>query len=154
MPVRISTLCRSGARLWQRLGITRVRLLLNSLGTSAARQSYRTALQTYFAAHASVLDADSARRLSGNPLRILDSKNPAMQALIQGAPVLSDYLDGESRAHFASLCAMLDAVQIPYTINPRLVRGLDYYSHTVFEWVTDALGRRKAICAGRPLRPG
>ena len=137
-----------GARLWRRLGITRVRLLLNSLGSSAARHNYRVALRSYFEAHAAVLDADSVRRLQGNPLRILDSKNPAMQALIQGAPVLSDYLDGESRAHFASLCAMLDAVQIPYTINPRLVRGLDYYSHTVFEWVTDALGAQDAICAG------
>jgi histidyl-tRNA synthetase len=137
-----------GARLWRRLGITRVRLLLNSLGTTAARQGYRAALRTYFEAHAAVLDADSVRRLAGNPLRILDSKNPAMQALIQGAPVLSDYLDEPSRAHFASVCAMLDAVQIPYTINPRLVRGLDYYSHTVFEWVTDALGAQDAICAG------
>ena len=137
-----------GARLWRGLGIDRVRLLLNSLGTSAARQGYRAALRTYFEAHASVLDADSVRRLPGNPLRILDSKNPAMQALIQGAPVLSDYLDEESRAHFSQLCAMLDAVGIPYTINPRLVRGLDYYSHTVFEWVTDALGAQDAICAG------
>ena len=137
-----------GARLWRRLGISRVRLLLNSLGTAAARDRYRTALRSYFEAHAEILDADSRRRLQGNPLRILDSKNPAMQALIQGAPVLSDHLDGESRTHFAGLCALLDAVQIPYTINPRLVRGLDYYSHTVFEWVTDALGAQDAICAG------
>ncbi|HMI37689.1 MAG TPA: histidine--tRNA ligase, partial [Steroidobacteraceae bacterium] len=137
-----------GARLWRRLGISRVRLLLNSLGTAAARDRYRTARRSYFEAHAEILDADSRRRLQGNPLRILDSKNPAMQALIQGAPVLSDHLDGESRTHFAGLCALLDAVQIPYTINPRLVRGLDYYSHTVFEWVTDALGAQDAICAG------
>jgi histidyl-tRNA synthetase len=137
-----------GARLWRRLGITRVRLLLNSLGTSDARQRYRAALLTYLQAHAAALDEDSRRRLQGNPLRILDSKNPAMQAVIDGAPVLTDYLDDESRAHFATLCAALDDLKIAYTVNPRLVRGLDYYSRTVWEWVTDALGAQDAICSG------
>ena len=137
-----------GARLWQRLGITRVRLLLNSLGTAEARVRYRAALLEYFQAHAAALDEDSRRRLQGNPLRILDTKNPAMRALVDAAPVLTDYLDEESRQHFATLCAALDALQIPYTINPRLVRGLDYYSRTVFEWVTDALGAQDAICSG------
>jgi len=137
-----------GARLWQRLGITRVRLVLNSLGTSAARAQYRSALQAYFQAHESALDADSRRRLQGNPLRILDSKNPALRVLIDAAPVLTDYLDDESRQHFDSLRAMLDGIGVAYTINPRLVRGLDYYSRTVFEWITDALGAQDAVCSG------
>ena len=137
-----------GARLWQRLGITRVRLLLNSLGSMASRLQYRGALQEYFQQHHAALDADSRRRLEGNPLRILDSKAPSMQGLIQGAPLLGDYLDALSREHFASLCSTLESLNIPYTINPRLVRGLDYYSHTVFEWVTDALGAQDAICSG------
>ena len=137
-----------GARLWQRLGITRVRLMLNSLGTSEARQRYRAALLAYLQTHESALDEDSQRRMQGNPLRILDSKNPAVQAVIGGAPVLTEYLDEESRAHFAALCAALEDLKIPYTINPRLVRGLDYYSRTVFEWVTDALGAQDAICSG------
>ena len=137
-----------GARLWRRLGITRVRLQLNSLGTSAARADYRAALLAYCRAHQAQLDADSVRRLEGNPLRILDSKNPDMRALIDGAPLLTDYLDPESRAHFAALRALLDGLGIAYTINPRLVRGLDYYSHTVFEWVTDALGAQDAVCSG------
>ena len=136
------------ARLWQRLGITRVRLVLNSLGTSAARAQYRSALQAYFQAHSAELDGDSQRRLQGNPLRILDSKNPAMRALIDGAPVLTDYLDDESRQHFDALRAMLDGLGVAYTINPRLVRGLDYYSRTVFEWITDALGAQDAVCSG------
>ncbi|HEV7432470.1 MAG TPA: histidine--tRNA ligase [Steroidobacteraceae bacterium] len=137
-----------GARLWRRLGITRVRLLLNSLGSTASRQQYRSALQEYFQTHHAALDVDSRRRLEGNPLRILDSKAPAMQPLIQGAPLLSDYLDAPSHEHFSTLCATLEALKIPYTINPRLVRGLDYYTHTVFEWVTDALGAQDAICSG------
>ena len=137
-----------GARLWRRLGITRVQLLLNSLGASAERQRYRAALLEYFQAHAAALDADSRRRLQGNPLRILDSKNPAMRSLVGAAPLLNDYLGAESRAHFATLCATLDGLKIAFTVNPRLVRGLDYYSHTVFEWVTDALGAQDAICSG------
>jgi histidyl-tRNA synthetase len=136
------------ARLWRRLGITRVKLMLNSLGSSESRQRYREQLLAYFRSHESALDEDSRRRLVGNPLRILDSKNPAMQALIAAAPLLTDSLDEESQQHFATLRAALDALGIPYTVNPRLVRGLDYYSRTVFEWVTDALGAQDAICSG------
>jgi histidyl-tRNA synthetase len=137
-----------GARLWKRLGITRVRLMINSLGTPASRAAYREQLLGYFRAHEAQLDEDSRRRLAGNPLRILDSKNPAMQALVAAAPVLTDSLDAESRAHFGQLRAALDAMGIAYSVNPRLVRGLDYYSRTVFEWVTDALGAQDAICSG------
>ena len=136
------------ARLWRRLGITRVKLMLNSLCTSESRQRYREQLLGYFRQHEAALDEDSRRRLVGNPLRILDSKNPAMQALIAGAPLLTDSLDEESQQHFATLRASLDALGIAYTVNPRLVRGLDYYSRTVFEWVTDALGAQDAICSG------
>jgi histidyl-tRNA synthetase len=136
------------ARLWKQLGITRVKLKLNSLGTSESRRAYREILVAYFRQHLSVLDADSLRRLEGNPLRILDSKNPDMQAVISGAPLLTDHLDAESRDHFDTLCAMLTAAGIEYVVDPRLVRGLDYYSRTVFEWVTDALGSQDAICSG------
>jgi histidyl-tRNA synthetase len=136
------------ARLWRRLGITRVRLKLNSLGTAEARRVYREKLVEYFRAHEGSLDEDSRRRLGGNPLRILDSKNPAMQAVVSGAPLLSEYLDPESRDHFAQLTAALTAMGIPYSIEPRLVRGLDYYSRTVFEWTTDALGAQDAVCSG------
>jgi len=136
------------ARLWQRLGIGRVTLQINSLGTPEARSRFRGLLVSYFRAHEPRLDADSRRRLGGNPLRILDSKNPDMQPIIADAPLLSDHLDTESRAHFAALCAHLDAMNIPYVINPRLVRGLDYYSRTVFEWSTDALGAQDAVCSG------
>lgn len=136
------------ARLWKLLGITRVRLELNSLGTPEARKNYRDALQAYFTAHEGELDADSRRRLGGNPLRILDSKNPAMQALIAGAPLLTDHLDDASRIHFDGLKSRLEAAGVPYVLNPRLVRGLDYYSRTVFEWTTDALGSQNAVCSG------
>jgi histidyl-tRNA synthetase len=136
------------ARLWRALGIGNVRLLINSLGSLEARQRYREQLVAYFGAHAAALDEDSRRRLQGNPLRILDSKNPAMQALIAGAPLLPASLDAESRAHFEALCAALDELGIAYTVNPRLVRGLDYYSRSVFEWVTDALGAQDAVCSG------
>jgi histidyl-tRNA synthetase len=118
------------------------------LGTAESRREYRTQLTEYFRAHHDRLDADSRRRLEGNPLRILDSKNPEMQSLVAAAPLLPDYLDEESKAHFAELRAMLDALGIPYKINPRLVRGLDYYSRTVFEWITDALGAQDAVCSG------
>jgi len=128
-----------GARLWRELQLTRVRLTINSLGTPAARARYRERLVEYLRAHEVALDEDSRRRLNGNPLRILDSKNPDMRAVIEAAPLLSDYLDDESRQHFVNLCGSLDAMGIEYHINPRLVRGLDYYSRTVFEWVTDAL---------------
>ncbi|HEX4025260.1 MAG TPA: histidine--tRNA ligase [Steroidobacteraceae bacterium] len=136
------------ARLWRALGLTRVRLMLNSLGTSEARAGYREVLVDYLRAHEGALDEDSRRRLGGNPLRILDSKNPQMRALIDAAPLLSDHLDEASRAHFAALCAALDDIGIPYAINPRLVRGLDYYSRTVFEWVSDELGAQDAVCSG------
>lgn len=136
------------ARLWKLLGITRVTLKLNSLGTPESRRVYREQLVAYFTQHAAVLDADSQRRLHGNPLRILDSKNPAMQAVVAGAPVLTDYLDAESRDHFDAVCATLAAMNIAFEVDPRLVRGLDYYSRTVFEWVTDALGSQNAVCSG------
>ena len=136
------------ARLWKRLGLRQVTLQLNSLGTASARASFREALVDYLNAHHDRLDDDSRRRLNSNPLRILDSKNPDMQALLAEAPLLSDYTDTESREHFAHLCALLDAAGIAYEINPRLVRGLDYYGRTVFEWVTDQLGAQGTVCAG------
>jgi histidyl-tRNA synthetase len=136
------------ARLWQRLRIEGLRLQINSLGTPESRREYRARLVDYLRAHAGVLDADSQRRLTGNPLRILDSKNPDMQELLRGAPLLSDSLDVESREHFAALRAMLDGVGIAYEINPRLVRGLDYYNRTVFEWITQSTGAQNAVCSG------
>jgi histidyl-tRNA synthetase len=137
------------ARLWRRLGITGMALEINSLGTPDARREYRAALVSYFSAHESELDADSRRRLAGNPLRILDSKNPAMAGLIGGAPLLAQYLDPESAEHFAGLKALLTDAGVPYTVNPRLVRGLDYYTRTVFEWVTRELGgTQNAVCSG------
>jgi len=136
------------ARLWRTLGISRVKLQLNSLGTPESRRAYRELLVSYFRSHEDRLDADSRRRLDGNPLRILDSKNPEMKAIVAGAPLLTEHLDPESRDHFNVLCATLDGIGIPYEINPRLVRGLDYYSRTVFEWITDALGSQDAVCSG------
>ena len=136
------------ARLWKLLGLTRVRLQINSLGTPEARRNYRELLKQYFLGHIDQLDADSKRRLEGNPLRILDSKIAATQAIVANAPVLTEHLDPESQAHFAELKAGLDAIGVPYTVNPRLVRGLDYYSRTVFEWITDALGSQDAVCSG------
>ena len=136
------------ARLWHRLGIEGLTLHLNSLGTPESRRVYRAQLVEYLKAHESQLDDDSRRRLVGNPLRVLDSKNPDMQELIRGAPLLTEYLDPESRAHFATLCDMLDAVGVAYEINPRLVRGLDYYNRTVFEWITAHTGAQNAVCSG------
>ena len=136
------------ARLWRRLGITRVRLEINSLGTPETRRMYRAKLVEYLRAHQGQLDADSRRRLEGNPLRVLDSKNPEMRALIEAAPVLTDHLDPESREHFQAVCQALQGLGIPFRVNPRLVRGLDYYSRTVFEWITDALGAQDAVCSG------
>src|SRR5580658_4700292 len=136
------------ARLWRERKISRVRLTINSLGTPASRALYRERLTEYCRGHEQALDEDSRRRLGGNPLRILDSKNPQMRAIIEGAPVLSDHLDDESQQHFAALRESLEAMGIAYEINPRLVRGLDYYSRTVFEWVTDALGAQDAVCSG------
>ena len=136
------------ARLWRRLGISRVRLEINSLGTPESRRAYREKLVEYLQAHYEQLDEDSRRRLQGNPLRVLDSKNPEMRALIEAAPVLTDHLDPQSQAHFQALCTGLETLGIPFRINPRLVRGLDYYSRTVFEWITDALGAQDAVCSG------
>jgi histidyl-tRNA synthetase len=136
------------ARLWELLGIRDVRLEINSLGTALVRGVYRKRLVKYFSEHLSELDEDSRRRLSTNPLRILDSKNPEMQTLIQGAPCILDDLDEESERHFAGLRAYLDAAGVRYTVNPRLARGLDYYTKTVFEWMTDQLGAQGTVCAG------
>ncbi|MCW4150060.1 histidine--tRNA ligase [Halomonas sp. 18H] len=137
------------ARLWQELGLMEhVTLELNSLGSSEARAAYRDKLVAYFEQHRDVLDEDAKRRLTSNPLRILDSKNPAMAEMLDGAPRLLDNLDEPSQAHFEQLKAMLDAAGIDYVINPRLVRGLDYYSRTVFEWTTTALGSQGTVCAG------
>lgn len=135
-------------RLLKAVGIERVELNLNSLGTPASRRVHREKLVSYFTAYKSKLDADSLRRLDGNPLRILDSKNPELREIIAGAPLLTEYLDEESRQHFSGLCRHLDAVGIKYVLNPLLVRGLDYYSHTVFEWVTNELGSQGAVCSG------
>lgn len=136
-------------RLWGLLGIREaVKLELNSLGTSAARAVYREALVEFLTAHADQLDEDSRRRMASNPLRVLDSKSPETQAVLVNAPKLADYLDEESQVHFDGLKARLDAAGVPYVINPKLVRGLDYYSKTVFEWVTDQLGSQGTVCAG------
>jgi histidyl-tRNA synthetase len=136
------------ARLLRRLGLTRLKLCVNSLGTPAARAVYRERLAAYFALHESALDEDSKRRLQGNPLRILDSKVPDTQRIVAGAPLLLDSLDAESKSHFDSLCAHLRSAGIEYHVEPHLVRGLDYYTRTVFEWTTDALGSQSTVCAG------
>ncbi|GEN24142.1 histidine--tRNA ligase [Halomonas cupida] len=137
------------ARLWKQLGLyEHVSLELNSLGSNEARAAYRDKLVAYFEAHHEVLDEDSRRRLGSNPLRILDSKNPAMADMLADAPRLMDHLDDESREHFEALTARLEAAGIDYVINPRLVRGLDYYCRTVFEWTTTALGSQGTVCAG------
>ena len=136
-------------RLWQQLGMSEdVTLELNSLGSAEARQQYREVLVKYFEAHQTELDEDSQRRLHTNPLRILDSKNPEMQKLNENAPKLIEHLDDESKQDFETLCKTLDDAGVKYKINPRLVRGLDYYSKTVFEWVTDKLGAQGTVCAG------
>jgi histidyl-tRNA synthetase len=137
------------ARLWKLLGLAEfIQLEINSLGGPEARASHREKLIAYFAAHVDELDADSQRRLHTNPLRILDSKNPAMQALVESAPRLMDELDATALAHFESIKQGLDDAGIAYRVNPRLVRGLDYYNYTVFEWVTDKLGAQGTVCAG------
>ncbi len=136
------------ARFWKQLGIEDVRLHLNSLGNSASRTRYRDALVDYLKQHFDKLDDDSKRRLETNPLRVLDSKNSDAKEVIADAPRLSEYLDEDSRAHFDGLRQRLDAVGIAYTLDETLVRGLDYYSDTVFEWITDSLGAQGTICAG------
>ncbi|MBI5923530.1 MAG: histidine--tRNA ligase [Betaproteobacteria bacterium] len=135
-------------RFWDDLGLKNVHLELNSLGQTEERQAHRAALIEYFSSHAALLDADAQRRLHSNPLRILDSKNPAMQDLIEKAPRLLDHLGPDSLRHFESVQVLLKDSGIPYRINPRLVRGLDYYNLTVFEWVTDSLGAQGTVCAG------
>ena len=137
-----------GARLWDDLGLDGIRLEINSLGQSEERAQYRANLIAYFEKYRDALDEDARRRLYTNPLRILDSKNPDMQALIAEAPKLMAHLGAESMAHFEGVQQMLRDVGVPYTINPRLVRGLDYYNLTVFEWVTDRLGAQGTVCAG------
>ena len=136
------------ARLWERLGLSRLTLEINSLGTDAARKNYREELIRYFSAVKSRLDEDSIRRLDKNPMRILDSKNPDLRDIVANAPVMVDFLDAESAAHFDGLQSLLTAAGIEYRVNPRLVRGLDYYNRTVFEWITDALGSQGAVCSG------
>jgi histidyl-tRNA synthetase len=136
------------ARMWRALGLSRLTLEINSLGTAESRKHYRESLVDYFSGVKSELDEDSIRRLEQNPLRILDSKNPEMQAIVAAAPIMLDFLDEESNEHFQALKGLLDAAGVAYTVNPRLVRGLDYYSRTVFEWVTDALGSQGAVCSG------
>jgi len=135
-------------RIWQSLGLGNLELQINTLGTSEERGVYREHLVEYLSSRMEQLDAESRLRLKSNPLRILDSKNPSMQDLIAGAPALMDYLGAESRAHFELLCAGLDSLEVAYVVNPRLVRGLDYYARTVFEWVTDRLGAQGTVCAG------
>lgn len=137
------------ARLWRELKIdSALELQINSLGTAQERVAYREALVTYLNNFHDDLDEDSQRRLTTNPLRILDSKNPDTQALLKDAPLLNDFLGAESKQHFAQICTMLDAASVSYIINPKLVRGLDYYSQTVFEWVTTELGAQGTVCAG------
>lgn len=135
-------------RLWDDLGLDDVRLEINSLGQLEERQQHRTALIAHLEQHAAVLDADAQRRLHTNPLRILDSKNPAMQTVVESAPKLMDYLGEASLRHFEGVQTLLKDAGIPYRINPRLVRGLDYYNLTVFEWVTESLGAQGTVCAG------
>lgn len=136
------------SRIWKALGLDDLELQINTLGSQSERAAYRDQLVQYFEQHSEQLDEDSQRRLLTNPLRILDSKNPKMQALIESAPALMDHLGEESREHFQTICAQLDASGTPYVVNTRLVRGLDYYSHLVFEWVTESLGAQGTVCAG------
>ena len=138
-----------GRACWQRLGIeASVRLEINTLGSAADRARYREALVAYLSGHVEHLDEDSRRRLATNPLRILDSKVEGTREVLTEAPVLTDFVDSDGRAHFDGLLARLEALGIEYVLNPRRVRGLDYYNYTVFEWVTDDLGSQGTICAG------
>ena len=140
-------------RLWDDLGLTGIRLEINSIGDAQERNAHRADLITYFERHKEQLDADAQRRLHSNPLRILDTKNPAMQELVNNAPKLIDYLGDESRAHFEGVQRLLKHNNIPFTINPRLVRGMDYYNRTVFEWITDQLGSQGTVCGGGRYDP-
>ena len=137
------------ARLWRELGIDKhVHLELNSIGSLEARANYRVVLIEFLEQHLDILDEDCKRRMYTNPMRVLDTKNPAVQAILGDAPKLSEYLDDDSKAHFSGLCELLDAAGIQYQVNERLVRGLDYYNRTVFEWVTESLGAQGTVCAG------
>ncbi|MGF1685917.1 histidine--tRNA ligase [Photobacterium japonica] len=137
------------ARMWRTLGIDKhVRLELNSIGSLEARATYREALVAFLEQHIEILDEDCKRRMHTNPLRVLDTKNAAVQEILVDAPKLSEYLDEESTAHFAGLCELLDAAGIEYQVNERLVRGLDYYNRTVFEWITESLGSQGTVCGG------
>ena len=136
------------ARFWKQLGLQDINLQINTLGSNECRAKFRQVLVSYFSDHRSSLDEDSLRRLESNPLRVLDSKNLDMQTLINDAPRLQDCLNQESAEHFSQLKDILDSAGVSYEVNPRLVRGLDYYSHTVFEWVTDSLGAQGTVCAG------
>lgn len=140
-------------RLWDDLGLENIKLELNSIGDAAERNRHRADLIAYFEQHKDLLDADAQRRLHSNPLRILDTKNPTMQEMVNGAPKLLDYLGEESRAHFDGVQKILNYNNIPFTINPRLVRGMDYYNRTVFEWVTDQLGSQGTVCGGGRYDP-
>jgi len=140
-------------RLWDDLGLQNIRLELNSIGNAEERNRHRADLIAYLEQHEDILDAEAKRRLHSNPLRILDTKNPAMQEMVNGAPQLLAYLGEESLAHFNGVKALLDKNAVQYTVNPRLVRGLDYYNRTVFEWVTDELGAQGTICAGGRYDP-
>ncbi|WP_137173637.1 histidine--tRNA ligase [Massilia sp. HP4] len=140
-------------RLWDDLGLQNIRLELNSIGNAEERNRHRADLIVYLEQHEDILDAEAKRRLHSNPLRILDTKNPAMQEMVNAAPRLLDYLGEESLAHFNGVKALLDKNAVQYTVNPRLVRGLDYYNRTVFEWVTDELGAQGTICAGGRYDP-
>lgn len=140
-------------RLWDDLGLQGIRLELNSIGDAAERNRHRADLIAYFEQHAELLDEDARRRLHSNPLRILDTKNPTMQQMVNGAPKLLDYLGAESLAHFEGVQKILRQYGIPYTVNPRLVRGMDYYNRTVFEWITDQLGAQGTVCGGGRYDP-
>ncbi len=140
-------------RLWDDLGLQQVRLEINSIGDADERATHRQQLIAYFEGHSALLDEDAKRRLHSNPLRILDSKNPTMQVMIDAAPKLMDFLGDDSRAHFEGVLSLLRHANVPYKINPRLVRGMDYYNRTVFEWVTDLLGSQGTICGGGRYDP-
>lgn len=140
-------------RLWDDLGLEGIRLEINSIGDASERNRHRADLIAYFERHADQLDEDAKRRLHSNPLRILDTKNPAMQELVDNAPKLLDYLGEESRTHFEGVQRFLNHNNVPFTINPRLVRGMDYYNRTVFEWITDQLGSQGTVCGGGRYDP-
>jgi histidyl-tRNA synthetase len=141
-------LIRMGERIWSELGLEGIRLEINSLGTTSERQAYRLELVEFLRQHASDLDAETRDRVERNPLRVLDSKDPGVQALLQDAPLLGEYLGADSRRHFDGVCELLTAMGVEFAVNQKLVRGLDYYSHTVFEWITSDLGAQGTICAG------